>query len=171
MNSGFATDGIPEGSFVLIETGNVNDVDNAKLYVKTAVRYEYLTDLSGAQGVQGPQGPTGATGKQGPTGAQGKHGPTGAQGKQGPTGAAGVAGPTGAMGLNALYVNEALAGTKGTTVTVSATNISEASNDNSMKKGDLLIGNDGYLGIYTSSSGQTITVTRLGVTLKGAQGV
>ena len=33
MNDGFATDGIKEGQFVLIDTGNVEDEDNAKLYV------------------------------------------------------------------------------------------------------------------------------------------
>ena len=30
MNEGFATDGVKEGQFVVIETGNVNDEDNAK---------------------------------------------------------------------------------------------------------------------------------------------
>ena len=33
MNAGFATDQVPEGGFVVIETGNVNDADNAKLYI------------------------------------------------------------------------------------------------------------------------------------------
>jgi hypothetical protein len=56
MNSGFASDGVPVGGFVLIETGNVNDEDNAKLYVKTSSGYNFLTDLSGAQGIQGPKG-------------------------------------------------------------------------------------------------------------------
>lgn len=34
MNTGFTTDGLKIGSFVLIDTGNINDADNAKLYVK-----------------------------------------------------------------------------------------------------------------------------------------
>ena len=34
MNAGFATDGVAEGSFVLISTTDVNDPDNSKLYVK-----------------------------------------------------------------------------------------------------------------------------------------
>lgn len=65
MQAGAATDGVPIGSFVTIDTGNVNDEDNAKLYYKTANAvngYTYLTDLSGATGIQGPQGETGATG-------------------------------------------------------------------------------------------------------------
>lgn len=68
MNAGYATDGLPEGAFVLIETGNVDDADNAKLYVKGAEAYSYLTDLSGAQGIQGE---TGETGPQGPKGDPG----------------------------------------------------------------------------------------------------
>ena len=31
MNAGYATDGVPIGGFVLIDTGNVEDEDNAKL--------------------------------------------------------------------------------------------------------------------------------------------
>lgn len=54
MNSGYATDDVSVGGFVLINTGDVEDADNAKLYVKGATAYEYLTDLSGSQGIQGP---------------------------------------------------------------------------------------------------------------------
>lgn len=68
MNAGYATDGLPVGAFVIIETGNVDDADNAKLYVKGAEAYSYLTDLSGAQGIQGE---TGETGPQGPKGDPG----------------------------------------------------------------------------------------------------
>lgn len=68
MNAGYATDGLPVGAFVLIDTGNVDDADNAKLYVKGETAYSYLTDLSGAQGIQGE---TGATGPQGPKGETG----------------------------------------------------------------------------------------------------
>ena len=59
MNEGFATDDVPEGGFVVIETGDVNDEDNAKLYMKGAEAYQYITDLSGADGLTGPQGPAG----------------------------------------------------------------------------------------------------------------
>ena len=54
MQDGHATDGVPLYGFVLIDAENgVNDEDNAKLYVKGEKGYEYLTDLSGAQGIQG----------------------------------------------------------------------------------------------------------------------
>lgn len=74
MNLGFNTDGVPEGGFVIIETGNVYDVDNAKLYIKGSDQYEFVTDLSGAQGMQGPQG------IQGIQGPKGDPGPAGADG-------------------------------------------------------------------------------------------
>ena len=61
MNEGYATDGVPIGGFVIIDTGNVNDADNSKLYVKGESSYTYLTDLSGAQGMKGEKGDTGAT--------------------------------------------------------------------------------------------------------------
>ena len=68
MNEGFATDEVPQGGFVLINTGNVEDADNAKLYVKDAEAYVYLTDLSGSAGIQGPPGEDGAAGATGATG-------------------------------------------------------------------------------------------------------
>lgn len=67
MNAGYATDGVAQGSFVLIDTGNVDDEDNAKLYVKGTSAYTYLTDLSGAQGMKGEQGAKGDTGAEGTT--------------------------------------------------------------------------------------------------------
>lgn len=71
MNTGFATDGLKIGSFVLIDTGNINDADNAKLYVKGSTAYTYITDLSGATGMQGPQGIQGIQGPQGAAGIRG----------------------------------------------------------------------------------------------------
>lgn len=65
MNDGYSTDGVPVGGFVLIDTGNVEDEDNAKLYYKGAGSYVYLTDLSGAQGIKGDQGEKGETGADG----------------------------------------------------------------------------------------------------------
>ena len=50
---------VPDGRFVLIETGNVDDEDNSKLYVRTvggAAEFQFVTDLSGAQGIKGDQG-------------------------------------------------------------------------------------------------------------------
>ena len=76
MNAGFATDEVLEGQFVMIDTGNVEDEDNAKLYVKGADAYSYITDLSGAQGIKGE------TGAQGPKGEQGERGEKGEPGEQ-----------------------------------------------------------------------------------------
>ena len=63
MNAGFYSDGVPLHGFVLIETGNVNDEDNAKLFVKGVAQYHYLTDLSGAQGIKGEDGNDGKDGR------------------------------------------------------------------------------------------------------------
>ena len=52
MNAGHATDDVPLGGFVIIES-NVDDPDNAKLYYKGEHAYVYLTDMSGSQGIQG----------------------------------------------------------------------------------------------------------------------
>lgn len=86
MNAGYSSDGVTIGGFVVIETGNVEDEENARLYVKGSVAYEYLTDLSGAQGMQGPQGVQGIQGAQGEKGDKGEKGDAGAQGIQGPKG-------------------------------------------------------------------------------------
>ena len=49
---------VPEGEFVLIAS-NVEDEDNAKLYVKGENSFVYLTDLSGATGIKGEKGEKG----------------------------------------------------------------------------------------------------------------
>lgn len=64
---------VEEGSFVLIAS-NTEDEDNAKLYVKGASAFTYLSDLSGAQGMKGEQGVQGVQGPQGETGPQGAAG-------------------------------------------------------------------------------------------------
>ena len=92
MNAGYATDGLAQGKFVMIDTGNVADVDNAKLYVKGASAYTFVTDLSGATGIQGPQGIQGIQGATGATGSVGATGAQGATGAKGDTGATGVRG-------------------------------------------------------------------------------
>lgn len=74
MNADFSGGDVSVGQFVLIDTGNVEDADNAKLYVKSESGYSYITDLSGATGMQGPQGVQGA---KGDTGAKGDKGDTG----------------------------------------------------------------------------------------------
>ena len=105
MNAGYASDGVLFGQFVLIDTGNVEDEDNAKLYVKGSTSYSYITDLSGSpgikgdQGPQGIQGPKGEKGDKGDKGEQGIQGIQGAKGDKGDTGEQGVKGDTGATGV------------------------------------------------------------------------
>ena len=96
MNDGFATDGLEEGAIVIINTDNIEDEDNAKVYVKGAEKYNFLTDLSGATGIQGPKG---ETGPQGPKGERGDQGPQGPAGLKGDTGATGLQGPQGEQGV------------------------------------------------------------------------
>lgn len=75
-------DNMQVGDYVMIAS-SVDDENNAKLYVKTATAWVFITDFSGAQGIQGPQGEIGPIGPQGP---QGEVGPVGPQGIQGPQG-------------------------------------------------------------------------------------
>lgn len=75
-------DNMQVGDYVMIAS-SVDDENNAKLYVKTATAWVFITDFSGAQGIQGPQGEAGPIGPQGP---QGEVGPVGPQGIQGPQG-------------------------------------------------------------------------------------
>ena len=92
--------GIIAGQFAVIDTGNSNNSEDAKLYLWNGSVYTYTTDLSGASGLQGPTGAQGIAGPTGDQGIQGVTGPTGAQGITGPTGAAStVAGPTGDQGI------------------------------------------------------------------------
>ena len=59
---------VPEGQYVIIST-NQEDEDNAKVYVKKGDgTFGFLTDMSGARGLQGPQGNPGPTGQPGPAG-------------------------------------------------------------------------------------------------------
>lgn len=68
MNADFSNTAIPVGSFVVINiplgdgsdpnATDVNNPDNAKMYVKADDAYRFVTDMSGAEGIQGPQGYT-----------------------------------------------------------------------------------------------------------------
>ena len=55
---------VPDGSFVAIQS-NVEDPDNAKLYLRGNSEFTFITDMSGATGIRGETGATGATGKAG----------------------------------------------------------------------------------------------------------
>lgn len=78
-------DNMQVGDYVMIAS-SVDDENNAKLYVKTATAWVFITDFSGAQGIQGPQGEVGPIGPQGPQGEVGPQGPQGIQGPQGEKG-------------------------------------------------------------------------------------
>lgn len=60
-----APTGIVAGQFAIVETGDIDDPENSKLYLWTGSVYNYVTDLSGAAGITGPAGATGATGPSG----------------------------------------------------------------------------------------------------------
>ena len=103
---------IPEGKFVMITT-DVEDPDNAKVFVKDTASFVFVCDLSGSQGIQGPPG---ADGKQGPRGEQGIPGPKGEQGpqgEQGPIGPRGLTGPKGDVGPQGLQGEQGLQGPRG----------------------------------------------------------
>ena len=87
---------VAQGKFVLIAS-DVENEDNAKLYVKGASGFTFLTDLSGAQGIKGEKGDQGLKGDTGATGAKGD---TGAAGADGATWLTGTAAPTSAQVKN-----------------------------------------------------------------------
>jgi hypothetical protein len=87
--------GVADGEFAIVDTGNVEDEENARLYLWTdADEWTLITDLSGATGMTGPQGP------QGPQGVQGVQGPQGPEGPEGPAGQDGNDGQDGRTVLN-----------------------------------------------------------------------
>ena len=50
---------VETGDFVIISSDDINDEDNAKLYLKTAGGWSYIVDMSGLQGIQGAKGDKG----------------------------------------------------------------------------------------------------------------
>ena len=77
MNADF--DNMQVGDYVMI-ANSVETEDNAKLYTRGEEAWIFITDFSGATGIQGEQGPQGIQGPQGPQGIQGPQGETGATG-------------------------------------------------------------------------------------------
>lgn len=63
--------GILAGEFALINTNDVENAENSRLYLWNGSVYSYVTDLSGAAGITGPQGSIGYTGSKGDTGTTG----------------------------------------------------------------------------------------------------
>lgn len=106
MNADYGGTDVDIGEFVMI-VSNVEDPDNAKVYVKGDVLYNFIVDMSGSAGIQGPKGDkgdkgdtgeTGATGPQGIKGDKGDTGETGAKGDKGDKGDTGETGATGPQG-------------------------------------------------------------------------
>lgn len=64
MNNDFSNPNVLEGQFVIISS-NIEETDNAKLYLKGETEFSFITDLSGASGIQGEPGPQGIGIKKG----------------------------------------------------------------------------------------------------------
>lgn len=112
---------VKTGQFVMIDTGDVENEEDSRLYLKGDTEWKFISDLSGAQGIQGLsayqvavqhgfegteaewlislKGEKGETGPKGDKGEQGEQGIQGIQGPQGEPGPQGPKGDTGS-GLN-----------------------------------------------------------------------
>ena len=114
---------VKKGQFVMIDTGNVENEEDSRLYLKGNTEWKFISDLSGAQGIQGlsayqvavqhgfegtedkwlislkgEKGETGPKGDKGDTGEKGATGERGPQGLQGERGLQGVQGEKGDPG-------------------------------------------------------------------------
>ena len=115
---------VKTGQFVMIDTGDVENEEDSRLYLKGDTEWKFISDLSGAQGIQGlsayqvavqhgfegtedewlislkgEKGDPGPKGDKGDTGEKGATGERGPQGLQGEPGLQGPKGDTGS-GLN-----------------------------------------------------------------------
>lgn len=115
---------VKAGQFVMIDTGNVENEEDSRLYLKGNTKWKFISDLSGAQGIQGlsayqvavqhgfegteaewlislkgEKGETGPKGDKGDTGEKGATGERGPQGLQGERGLQGVQGEQGEPGI------------------------------------------------------------------------
>lgn len=114
---------VKKGQFVMIDTGDVENEEDSRLYLKGDTEWKFISDLSGAQGIQGlsayqvavqhgfegteaewlislkgEKGETGPKGDKGNTGEKGATGERGPQGLQGERGLQGVQGEKGEPG-------------------------------------------------------------------------
>lgn len=114
---------VKTGQFVMIDTGNVENEEDSRLYLKGNTEWKFISDLSGAQGIQGLsayqvavqhgfkgteaewlislKGEKGNTGEKGEPGPKGEPGANGAPGEQGPKGDPGEKGEKGDPGSDA----------------------------------------------------------------------
>lgn len=115
---------VKTGQFVMIDTGDVENEEDSRLYLKGDTEWKFISDLSGAQGIQGlsayqvavqhgfegteaewlislkgEKGETGPKGDKGDTGEKGATGERGPQGLQGERGLQGVQGEKGEQGI------------------------------------------------------------------------
>lgn len=115
---------VKKGQFVMIDTGDVENEEDSRLYLKGNTEWKFISDLSGAQGIQGlsayqvavqhgfegtedewlislkgEKGETGPKGDKGDTGEKGATGERGPQGLQGERGLQGVQGEQGEPGI------------------------------------------------------------------------
>lgn len=115
---------VKAGQFVMIDTGDVENEEDSRLYLKGDTEWKFISDLSGAQGIQGlsayqvavqhgfegteaewlislkgEKGETGPKGDKGNTGEKGATGERGPQGLQGERGLQGVQGEKGEPGI------------------------------------------------------------------------
>lgn len=115
---------VKAGQFVMIDTGNVENEEDSRLYLKGNTEWKFISDLSGAQGIQGlsayqvavqhgfegteaewlislkgEKGETGPKGDKGNTGEKGDTGERGPQGLQGERGLQGIQGEQGEQGI------------------------------------------------------------------------
>lgn len=92
MEADFKSTSVKVGEFVIINTNDTTEEDNAKLYVKGDTNWIFIVDMSGMSGIEGPQGEQGIQGIQGPIGPVGPQGPQGTPGKDGADGKDGLPG-------------------------------------------------------------------------------
>lgn len=115
---------VKKGQFVMIDTGDVENEEDSRLYLKGDTEWKFISDLSGAQGIQGlsayqvavqhgfegtedewlislkgDKGETGPKGDKGDTGEKGATGERGPQGLQGEKGLQGIQGEKGEPGI------------------------------------------------------------------------
>ena len=147
--------GIVAGQFALIDTGNVENPENSRLYLWNGSVYSYVTDLSGAQGITGP---TGSTGYSGSAGANGYTGSAGSFGFTGSTGYVGSTGYTGSFGFT------------GSAGYVGSTGYTGSQGSSGIYSGTSAPADDTYLWLDTGAIGYTSTdiINALGYTPIGS---
>lgn len=124
MENDYNNPEVKTGQFVMIDTGDVENEEDSRLYLKGDTEWKFISDLSGAQGIQGlsayqvavqhgfegteaewlislkgEKGETGPKGDKGDTGEKGATGERGPQGLQGERGLQGVQGEKGEQGI------------------------------------------------------------------------